>query len=46
MVNTNPRLSIRQDSIQAGISRNRDHAAMQKLQLKLHDPTDRRPERR
>ena len=32
-------VSIRQDSIHAGISRNRYHAAMQKWQLKLHHPT-------
>ena len=39
MVDTNPRLSIRQDSIQAGISRSRYHAAIQKLQLKPYHPT-------
>ena len=39
MVETNPRLSIRQGSIQVDISRNRYHAAMQKLQLKSYHPT-------
>ena len=35
----NPQLSIRQDSIQAGISTSRYHAALQKLQLKPYHPT-------
>ena len=39
MVDTNSRLSIRQGSIQAAISRSRYHAAMQKWQLKPYDPT-------
>ena len=39
MVNTNPRLLIRQGSIQVGISRSRYHVAMQKLQLKPYHPT-------
>ena len=38
MVDINPRLSIRQSSIQAGISRSRDRAAMEKLQLKPYQP--------
>ena len=39
MVNTNPRLSVRQGSIQATIGTSRYHAAMQKLQLKPFHPT-------
>ena len=39
MVDTNPWLSIRQGSIQAGINTSRYHAAMQKLQLKPYHPT-------
>ena len=39
MLETNPRLLIRQRSIQAGISASRYHAAMQKLQLKPYHPT-------
>ena len=39
MVDTNPRLSIRQGSIRAGISRSQYHTVMQKLQLKPYHPT-------
>ena len=39
MVDSNRRLSIRQDSAQAGISKSRYHSAMQKLQLKFYHPT-------
>ena len=39
MVDSNPRLSIRQGSAQAGISKSRYHSAMQKLQLKPYHPT-------
>ena len=39
MVNTNPRLSIRQDWFQAALSTSRYHVAMQKLQLKLNHLT-------
>ena len=38
-VDTNPRLSIRQGSIQAAINTSRYHAAMQKLPLKPYHPT-------
>ena len=39
MVDTNPRLSIRQGSFQADISRSQYHAAIQKLKLKPYHPT-------
>ena len=39
MVDSNPRLSIQQDSAQAGISKSRYHSALQKLQLKFYHPT-------
>ena len=39
MVDTNPRLSIRQGSIQAAIGTSRYHVAMQKLQLEPYHAT-------
>ena len=39
MVDSYPRLSIRQGFGQAGISKSRYHSAMQKLQLKFYHPT-------
>ena len=38
-MDTNPRLSIRQGSVQAGISTSQYHVAMQKLQIKPYHPT-------